>query len=109
MPDFRLIPTIPDTGPDLNTVGALIDNISNWLLFLAVAAAIIMIIIGAYYYIFSFGDANKATKGKTIVLWAVVGMAVVIMARVIVNVVTGFVGKAPAAPSPGLFNQPPVK
>lgn len=108
MPEFRLIPSIPDTGPDLTTVSALVDNISNWLLFLAVVAAIIMIIIGAYYYIFSFGDANKATKGKTIVLWAVIGMVVVIMARVIVSVVSGFAGKAPE-PSKELFNQPPVK
>lgn len=88
----KLFPQSSPAGPDLSSVGQLISNISTWLLFLAIAAVIIMIIIGAYYYILSFGSADRANKGKQIITWAVIGMIVVILAKVIVNLALSLAG-----------------
>jgi type II secretory pathway component PulF len=107
---FRLMPAFGEHGPDLSTAEQLVKNLSDWLLLLAVGAAVIMIIIGAYYYILSFGNADRATKGKTIIIWAIIGMAVVIMAKVIINFAINLAGKGDAAKVPsGLFENPVVK
>jgi hypothetical protein len=50
-------------------------------------AAVIMIIYGGYTYMTAGGDAAQAKKGRAILTWALAGLAVVILAAVIVNAV----------------------
>ena len=58
------------------------------ILTLAVGAlAVIFIIIGGFKYITSAGDASKSASARSTILYSVVGLVVVIFARVIVNFV----------------------
>ena len=58
------------------------------ILTLAVGAlAVIFIIIGGFKYITSAGDASKSASARSTILYSVVGLVVVIFARVIVNYV----------------------
>lgn len=105
------MPLIPSTGPDqtpnLATAEQFITNLSNWLLFLAIAAAVIMILVGAYYFIFSLGSTERAAKGKSIITWAVLGLVVVILSRVIIHYVVNFAVKPGKRPAPiNIFNEP---
>lgn len=105
------MPLIPLTGPDqtpnLDTAELFITNLSNWLLFLAIATAVIMILVGVYYFIFSLGSTERATKGKTIITWAILGLVVVILSRVIIHYVINFAVKPDKRPNPiNIFNEP---
>ena len=75
-----------------------ITNIVNILLFLAGAIAVIVIIIGGIRYVMSSGDAGQVQAAKNTILYAVVGLVVVIMAYAIVNfVINQFQGNGGSA------------
>lgn len=65
---------------------------------LAGIIAVIYIIIGAFKYFTAYGDEAKATSAKTTITWAVVGVAVIILAKVIVTTIWSFIA-AGSAPS----------
>lgn len=47
--------------------------------------AVIVVILGAFNFLTSQGDASKVTKGKNTIIWGIVGLIVAIMAFAIVN------------------------
>ena len=75
-----------------------ITNIVNILLFLAGAIAVIVIIIGGIRYVLSSGDSGQVQAAKNTILYAVIGLIVVIMAYAIVNfVINQFQGNGGSA------------
>jgi hypothetical protein len=68
-----------------------IKNVTNVLLFLLGAIAVIMIIIGGIRYATSNGDAGAIKGAKDTILYACIGLAVALLAYAIVNfVLTAF-------------------
>ena len=74
-----------DSGGD--QVGGIIKTIVEVLLMAVGAISIIMIVIGGILFALSSGDAQKAAKARSTVLYAVVGLIVSIFASAIVNFV----------------------
>lgn len=65
-------------------------KIIEWALYLAAIIAVIFIIIGGFMYITSAGDPAKATKGRTTLVNALIGLAIIILSYLIVQVVYNF-------------------
>lgn len=70
-------PTLPERA----------KTITNTLLFILGAIAVIMIIIGGIRYVVSGGDSTSITGAKNTILYAVIGLVVAILAYAIVNFV----------------------
>ena len=68
-------------------VNGIIKTIVEVLLMAVGAISIIMIVIGGILFALSSGDAQKAAKARSTVLYAVVGLAVSLFASAIVNFV----------------------
>ncbi len=66
-----------------------IKTIVNILLFVLGAIAVIMIIVGGIRYTTSNGEAGNIKSAKDTVLYAVIGLAIAILAYAIVNFVLG--------------------
>lgn len=64
-----------------------LNNVINAIFFIAGTAAVIILIVGGVGYILSTGDATRITKAKNTILYAVIGLIVVIIARAIVSFV----------------------
>lgn len=62
----------------------------NWALYIATIAAVIMIIVGGYNYIFSNGNETTAGKGRQTLINALIGLAIIILSYVIVQIVYNF-------------------
>ena len=76
--------------PDNGDIGqAQLDGILNAVYFVAGFVAVVVIIIGSINYVTSSGDSNKATKAKDTILYAAIGLVVVMSAFVITNYVIG--------------------
>lgn len=77
------------TGQEIKDVTAdsLVTRIVNWFLFIVGAIAVIMLIYGGFKYITSAGDASNVTAAKNTILYAVIGLIVVVLAGTIVNFV----------------------
>lgn len=70
---------------------AQILGITNALMFILGAAAVIVIVIGGIMYVVSTGDPGKAKTAKDTILYAVIGLVVALLAGAIVNfTVTNF-------------------
>lgn len=72
---------------DLN---ALILKIINYILGVTLAIDVLFLIIGGFFYITSAGNEERATKGKTTVINAIIGLIIIILSYVIANVVANF-------------------
>lgn len=78
------------------TFTGILSNILNWILILAGAIAVIYLVYGGILYITAAGDAEKATKGRTAVINAVIGVVIILLALVIVTWVSNIVKEGSA-------------
>ncbi len=86
---------LPAGNPEdwtIDDIPTLITNIIKLALALAGGIAVIFILIGAFQYFTAFGSEEKATKGKTTVTYAVIGVVVILLAEVIVYLVRNLIG-----------------
>ncbi len=78
-----------DQSDNLFEDGGLFQTITNVLLFLIGAIAVIMLIIGGIRYTVSGGDSTAITAAKNTILYAIIGIVVAILAYAAVNWVIG--------------------
>jgi len=65
--------------------------ITNWIFYLVVALSIIFILYGGFLIVVAGGSEERVTKGRTFIMWALIGFAVAILARALPMIVTYFV------------------
>ncbi|HMQ95585.1 MAG TPA: hypothetical protein PKD19_00010 [Candidatus Saccharibacteria bacterium] len=78
-----------DQPIDLFGVGGTFSTITNVLLFIVGAIAVIMIVIGGLRYVTSGGNQNAVTAAKNTILYAIIGIIVAILAYAVINFVLG--------------------
>ncbi|HSX41093.1 MAG TPA: pilin [Candidatus Saccharimonadales bacterium] len=71
------------------TGNSLFHQVANLLVFLAGAIAVLILIIGGIRYVTSTGDASRIKQAKDTILYAIVGLVVVLLAYAIVNFILG--------------------
>jgi hypothetical protein len=76
-----------DAGASDGDFNNIFTNIINTILYIVGFAAVAMIIIGGIMYTTSAGDEKRTTQGKKIVIGSLIGLAIAILAYVIVNFV----------------------
>ena len=69
-----------------------ITNVSNWIFYIVILFSTIMIVWGGFTYLTSAGDPGKAGKGKSIITYALIGLAVALLAKVMPSVLKFFLG-----------------
>lgn len=74
-------------GPAGVTVDSAIASAINIISFIIGVIAVIMIIIGGLKYITSAGDSQKVESAKNTIIYAVIGLVIVVLAQVIVRYV----------------------
>ncbi|MBP9813343.1 hypothetical protein KBC51_02805 [Candidatus Saccharibacteria bacterium] len=72
------------SGKSINDILAMVINIFSW--FVGVVA-VIFVIVGAFKYITSGGDASAVKSAKDTLLYAIIGLVIVAVAQVLVQFV----------------------
>jgi hypothetical protein len=62
----------------------IIEKVINLLAYVIGAIAVFMVIFGGFKYLMSGGDSGKVTEAKNTILYALLGLAVVIFAKALV-------------------------
>lgn len=70
----------------------LVNKITNWLFMILMLAVVAMIIWGGLLYVFSSGDPTKTGKAKGVLTFAIVGLAVALLAKIIPSLVRFVIG-----------------
>ena len=82
-------PSAPTNVPT-NFENAVI-NLTNWVLGFVAMIAVLMIVFGGVMYIGSAGDETKATTGKRVVTYALIGLVIAGIAYALVNVIVSII------------------
>lgn len=67
----------------------LVSRIIKWIFAIVGALALLMFIIGGTYWLVSFGNETRITKGRQILIWASVGLLLIFSSYAIINYVLG--------------------
>ncbi|MCF7905828.1 pilin [Candidatus Gracilibacteria bacterium] len=92
-------PNIEDSTVWSGSARQAIREIVNYFLFFLGLIATIMVIYGGFLYITSGGDDSGAEKGKKILIYAAIGIVVILISYALVNTLigAGMGGEPPAA------------
>ena len=72
----------------LNTV----FTITDWLFYILTLVVVLMVIYGGFVILTASGDPEKAGKGRAILTYAIIGLAVALLAKIIPSVVQFIMG-----------------
>lgn len=88
---------IPSGGFD-NATGLVtfLSTITSWLFFALIFMAIVFIIIGGFTYVTSKGDPKAIATAKNYIIYALVGVAVGVLAKSLVLLICNILGSGTA-------------
>jgi hypothetical protein len=66
----------------------------NWIFWGLIVLAIIMVLVGGYYYVTSAGEADKVSKANKTLLYAAIAVVVALVAQGVPLVVGSFLGNS---------------
>lgn len=69
-----------------------VEKAANWLLYIVIALAVVFIIYAGFLYLTSGGDDEKTKAAKNYIVYAVIGIAIALLARGIVLLAKNFIG-----------------
>jgi len=82
-------PTYNSTITGFNSVTSFINVIvGGWIFWLLMVFVVIFILYAAFLYLTSGGDPEKTGKAKGVIIYAVIALAVALLAKAIVAIVT---------------------
>lgn len=85
---------VANPGLEPSTTGSfslntLIENMVNWVFWLIGFIALGALVYGAFLYMTAGGDAEKTTKARNVIMYAILGVLVVATAVILINYASG--------------------
>jgi len=83
---------------NLGTTGAMcclfstINYVVNWIFMIMMILVVILILVGAFMLITSAGDEEKVGKGRNYIVFAMIGVAVALLARALPYLIRSIMG-----------------
>ena len=74
------------------TPGGIFVRVLNWFFNIVIILGVIFVIYAGFTYITSGGDPTKTKKALQILMYALIGIAIAVLAKALINFVTGWVG-----------------
>lgn len=84
LPTFILAQITIENPLKAKTFEELINNIIDFIFYVAMALAPLMVLIGAFYIMSAGGNPKRVETGKNIILYTVIGLVIVFLAKAIV-------------------------
>lgn len=76
----------------------LLNSIVTFIFWIAIAIAPIMIMIAAFFLLTAGGDPKRVDTAKQIILWTVIGLAIILLAKGLISVLRQIIGVSPPSP-----------
>jgi hypothetical protein len=68
-----------------------VDRITSWVFYVMTAIAVLLFVYGGITYMIALGDPEKASKGGRIIIYAIIGLIIALVAKIVPNIVTTLV------------------
>lgn len=70
----------------------ILDRILNFLFNVAIVLAPVMVLISGIMFLTAAGSPNQVSRAKSILIWTVVGFAVILLSKGLIAVIHGIIG-----------------
>jgi len=80
---------LPTAG---QTVWDTINTVANWMFAILLIGAVIVILIAAFTFLTAAGDADKTTKARNYITYAIIAIVVAFLAKALVVLIASMVG-----------------
>ena len=70
-----------------DAVAKTIDNITGWIVKISLVVAILMYVIGGYFWVIDNGNMESVKMAKSIIVSATIGLAIILIANSLVSIV----------------------
>ncbi|MFZ3054685.1 MAG: hypothetical protein WA091_01760 [Minisyncoccales bacterium] len=89
VPFIILADTDTDTDSTIasNDITETIENITKWITNICLAVAILMYVLGGYFWIIDNGNMESVKMAKSIIISATIGLAIILIANSLVSIV----------------------
>ena len=92
-----ITPGVDPTISKYQDFGALVTRIVNFALGFVGLIAFVMLVIGGFWFLTAAGNDDQATKGRKTIIYAIIGIIVILLSYSIVFTLTShFQGDGPA-------------
>lgn len=81
-----------EPGPATKELLGILERLTNWMLALLLVTAGVFIIYAAYLYLTAMGDAEKIKQANRVILYAVISIAIALLAYVLIAIISALVG-----------------
>jgi hypothetical protein len=69
-----------------------ITNVTNWIFYILTVIVVIMVIYGGFVIVTGAGNPDKLTSGRQILTFALIGLALALIAKFLPHIVMFFIG-----------------
>jgi len=76
---------------DIDSPNALIGKVINSIIGVVGSIALLMFIYGGFVWMLSGGNPNKIKQGREIIVWSILGLAVILFSYALVRMTINFV------------------
>jgi len=85
---------------EYETFEDLVDAIVDFLFYVALALVPLCVLIGAFHILTAGGDPKRVKTGQNFILYAIIGLGVILFSRGFVAVLKSVLGTSPPPPEP---------
>ena len=82
---------IPAGPQDINALLDIIDNVGDWVFTIFLTLAAFFIIYAAFKFLTASGDADAVSQARQMLVYALVGVAIAVLARGLVSIVQNLI------------------
>lgn len=75
-----------------STIGDLIKRLSDFVFNVALVLTPILVLYAGFLFLTSAGDPKKVSAAKSIILWTVIGLGIILLSKGIVAIMKGLLG-----------------
>ena len=76
---------------EVNPITKFLNNVIDFLIKVGSGLGVFLLVIAAFYFLTARGDNSKIERARSMVLWVIIGIAVVLLAKLLIDVVAGFI------------------
>jgi len=76
----------------------LLNTIVTFIYWIAIVIAPLMIMIAAFFFLTAGGDPKRVDTARRIILWTVIGLAIILFAKGLISVLKQIIGVSPPSP-----------
>jgi len=80
-PSFVLAQITLENPLKYSSIEEIIDRVSDWIFYLGLVLVPLMIVIGAFMMLTSAGEPGRVKKGKSLIMWTLIGFAIILFSK----------------------------